>query len=68
MDKNIKIRIDEKRCPADHPCPSIRICPTKAISQKKIFFGLPEIDYEKCINCKKCIDFCPLGAIIEEGQ
>lgn len=68
MDKNIKIKIDENRCPADHPCPSIRVCPTKAISQEKKFFGLPKIDQDKCIGCKKCVDFCPMEAIeIEES-
>lgn len=68
MSKNKKIMIDKNRCPANHPCPSIRVCPVKAMKQKKIFTGLPEIDQEKCTKCGKCIKYCPMGAIkmIEE--
>jgi len=29
----------------------------------------PTIDYEKCINCGKCVDYCKLGAYeFEENQ
>lgn len=65
MNKNTQINIDANRCPANHPCPSIRVCPTKAITQKHMFTGLPEIDQEKCTACGKCIRYCPTGAIKE---
>ncbi len=53
--------INKHRCPANHPCPSIRVCPVGAISQKGN--GLPEIDETKCTNCGKCTRFCPMQAI-----
>jgi Fe-S-cluster-containing hydrogenase component 2 len=57
----MKITVNEHRCPQNHPCPAVRVCPVDAITQKG--FGLPVIDKEKCIKCKKCILFCPMGAI-----
>lgn len=57
----MQITVNEHRCPQNHSCPAVRVCPTGAISQKG--YGLPEIDHEKCIQCKKCIQFCPRRAI-----
>jgi ferredoxin len=57
------MKIDPKKCPQNHPCPAIKVCPVEAISQKG--FGLPIIDEEKCINCGECINFCPMGAFSE---
>ncbi|WP_407313960.1 4Fe-4S binding protein [Desulfosporosinus sp. SB140] len=51
----------KNRCPQNHPCPSIRVCPVGAIGQ--IGFDAPTIDQEKCIHCKKCVKYCPMGAI-----
>ncbi len=55
------IKINKDICPQDHRCPAIKICPVDAISQNE--FDLPIIDNEKCIECKKCIQYCPLKAI-----
>jgi len=30
------------------------------VSRSKIPWG-PIIDYEKCVNCGKCVDYCKLG-------
>jgi NAD-dependent dihydropyrimidine dehydrogenase PreA subunit len=30
------------------------------IPRNKIPWG-PKIDYEKCVNCGKCVDYCKLG-------
>ncbi len=57
------MKISKDRCPANHPCPAKRICPVHAISQKG--FGLPVIDQDVCINCGKCVQFCPMRAIGE---
>lgn len=57
------MKINEDRCPANHPCPAVRVCPVGAISQRG--FGLPQIDGKTCIMCKKCVKFCPMGAICE---
>lgn len=59
----MQIIVDEKRCPQNHSCPAIRVCTVGAITQDG--FTLPIIDSEKCIQCKKCVKFCPMGAIQE---
>lgn len=61
----MSIQVVKERCPQNHPCPAIRSCPVDAITQKG--FGLPKIDMDKCIQCKKCIKFCPMGAIQEKS-
>lgn len=55
------ITIDKNRCPQNHGCPSIMVCPVGAISQNG--FELPVINQELCIECGKCIKFCPRKAI-----
>lgn len=60
----IMITVDAKLCPQDHKCPAMKVCPVGAISQEG--FLLPFIDQEKCIKCKKCINFCPMRAIKEQ--
>lgn len=53
--------IDKNRCPGNHKCPSIRVCPVNAIIQ--IGIEVPTIDSSKCIKCGKCVRFCPMRAI-----
>lgn len=50
------------RCPKNHPCPSVRVCPVGALKQTG--FDAPTIDRSKCINCGKCARFCPRGALV----
>ncbi|MFA6075124.1 MAG: 4Fe-4S binding protein [Negativicutes bacterium] len=57
------LAVNPNRCPQNHKCPSIKVCPVGAITQEG--FGLPKIDQDKCIKCKKCIQFCPMKAIQE---
>ncbi|MFH0893799.1 MAG: 4Fe-4S binding protein [Bacteroidota bacterium] len=59
----MSIVIDEIRCPQNHRCPAIRVCPADAISQNNA--GLPIIDMSKCTECGKCTRYCPMGAIRE---
>ena len=54
--------VNQSRCPQNHRCPSIAVCPKGAITQKDPY-SLPVIDQEKCIECGKCIRFCPRRAI-----
>ena len=55
----MKIQVNPDKCPQNHRCPSIDVCPRGAITQKDIH-SLPEIG--KCILCGKCMRFCPKGA------
>ena len=57
----MKLIVNKDKCPQNHRCPSIAICPKKAISQENVY-SLPVIDEEKCIVCGKCMRFCPKGA------
>jgi ferredoxin len=58
------IEIDPDKCPQDHPCPIIRLCPKKAVSQTGN--GLPRIDHSVCIECGLCIAHCPKRAFLEK--
>jgi Fe-S-cluster-containing hydrogenase component 2 len=58
----MEITVNKFRCPQNHPCPAIWACPKDAITQKNSR-SLPEIDQEKCVDCGKCIRYCPMGAI-----
>lgn len=55
------ITIDKNRCPQNHRCPLLNICPVGAIAQNGN--GLPKIDEEKCFEFGKCVEFCGMGAV-----
>jgi len=57
----MKLVVNARKCPQNHRCPAIAVCPTQAISQKSMF-SLPIIDTEKCVVCGKCLRYCPMGA------
>lgn len=57
----MRIVVNKQKCPQNHKCPSITVCPKGAISQQDIT-SLPVVDAEKCIVCGKCMRFCPKGA------
>jgi len=57
------MNVDERRCPANHPCPALKVCPVGAIIQTGN--GLPRIDAKACIACGKCARVCPMRAITE---
>ena len=56
-----KLEIVVKNCPQNHKCPAVEICPVGALLQKD--FEAPTIDYNKCISCGKCSNFCPKNAL-----
>ncbi len=55
------LTIDAGRCPQNHRCPMIPICPVGAIKQEN--YELPIIDAEKCIECGKCVKICGRQAV-----
>ena len=55
------IRVNRNRCPENHPCPSVRVCPVDAL--KQVRYSAPTADMDKCIKCGKCVRYCPMGAI-----
>ncbi|HIZ56166.1 MAG TPA: 4Fe-4S binding protein [Firmicutes bacterium] len=55
------VKINRQKCPQNHPCPSVKICPAGALSQDG--FQAPDVDPEKCIGCGKCVRFCPKQAL-----
>ncbi len=62
--ENARLVVKIERCPQNHPCPSIRVCPANALTQKG--FSAPEVDQEKCVKCGKCVRYCPKRALVLE--
>ena len=50
--------VHKEKCPQNHKCSSIAVCPAGAITQETIY-SLPVVDGDLCIVCGKCIEFCP---------
>jgi Fe-S-cluster-containing hydrogenase component 2 len=55
------IAVNPTKCPQNHRCPSIAMCPQDAITQSDIY-ALPVVDDSKCIKCGICMRYCPKGA------
>ncbi len=55
------ITVNKDKCPQDHRCPAMAICPKQAITQETIY-DLPQVNVDLCILCKKCIQYCPKKA------
>lgn len=53
--------VHKNRCPQNHPCPAIRVCPSGALKQKG--FAAPTVDKKKCTNCGKCARYCAYRAL-----
>lgn len=61
---NKKLMVDKNRCPQNHPCPSVKVCPVGALTQNG--FDAPVADQDRCIQCGKCVKFCPMKALTLE--
>jgi ferredoxin len=55
------ITVNASRCPQNHRCPLLSVCPAEAITQER--YGLPVIDKTKCAECGICTTGCPMGAV-----
>lgn len=58
----MSLEVIAQRCPQNHKCPSIAVCPVGALSQ--ISVEAPAVDNNKCIGCGKCVRFCPMNALV----
>jgi ferredoxin len=58
---NKQLTVNQARCPQNHICPSISVCPVDALTQDG--FAAPTVNHEKCILCGKCVRFCPMKAL-----
>lgn len=56
-----KLVVNRARCPQNHRCPSIDICPAGALTQSG--YSAPVADSEKCTGCGACVNFCPMRAL-----
>ena len=56
------LKIINEKCPQNHICPLLKVCPVGALSQKG--FDAPTVDTDKCIKCGACVKFCPKKALI----
>lgn len=61
-DRTLVVR--QHRCPQNHPCPAIKVCPVGALTQNG--YAAPTVDNEKCIKCGKCARYCAMGALVME--
>mgnify|MGYP001136605534 CR=1 FL=1 len=62
---NLVLSVKKSRCPQNHPCPSVKVCPVGALKQNG--YDAPTVDMDQCIKCGKCVRFCPRGALVLEG-
>lgn len=53
--------VKKERCPQNHLCPSVGVCPVEALFQAG--FDASIVDMDKCIKCGKCVKFCLMGAL-----
>jgi ferredoxin len=58
---NKKLVVLKHRCPQNHSCPSVRVCPVGALSQKG--YAAPTVKEDLCTRCGKCVRFCPMRAL-----
>lgn len=57
----MSVRVIIEKCPQNHKCPAIKVCPVDALTQEGN--KAPVVDKDKCIECYKCTDYCPMGAL-----
>ena len=61
------LAIKKNLCPQNHKCPAVEACPEDALSQQGL--AAPTVDTEKCIECGKCTEVCPTGALkMDDGS
>ncbi len=64
--KHMTLIIDQALCPQNHKCPAVEACPVDALGQEGV--AAPVVNAEKCIQCGKCAETCPTGALKMEDK
>ena len=59
-----RLMVNKQRCPQNHPCPSVKVCPVGALTQAG--YEAPTVAQDQCIQCGKCVRFCPRMALTLE--
>ena len=59
-----KLNVIKEKCPQNHKCPSVKICPVNALRQEG--FNAPTEEQDKCIQSGICATFCPKKALVLE--
>jgi Fe-S-cluster-containing hydrogenase component 2 len=57
-----KLVLDLQKCPANHSCPAVKVCPYNALSQEDNNHA-PVIDYNLCVACGACTRVCGKQAL-----
>ena len=57
-----KLILDLQKCPANHSCPAVKVCPYNALSQEDNNHA-PVIDYNLCVACGACTRVCGKQAL-----
>ncbi|MGI6376984.1 MAG: DUF362 domain-containing protein [Anaerolineae bacterium] len=61
QETTMSVRIASERCPQNHRCPAVRVCPVGALSQDG--HSAPRVDARLCTDCGRCQRTCPTGAL-----
>jgi len=60
------INVNQRACPQNHRCPSIRTCPVGAIIQDSPN-SAPYIDHTLCTDCGVCVKSCHVFSQIPDA-
>lgn len=63
--KNISV-IDKNRCTGCMCCKNVCVNNAIDIYRDKEGFDYPYINYDKCLNCGKCIEYCPANSMCDD--
>jgi len=58
------VKVIVSKCPQNHVCPALRVCPTGALVQEG--HKAPYVLEDKCIDCGKCAKYCFRGVFVPE--
>ncbi|MCD4814042.1 4Fe-4S binding protein [bacterium] len=57
----MSVEITAYKCPQNHPCPAVRVCPVNALMQDR--YEAPRVDEKLCMDCGNCVAVCAMRAI-----